>query len=245
MSTRINLEPAFVLHTRPFRDTSLLTNVFSRNHGHLMLLARGARSQKSPLRALLLPFTPLLLSWVGKTDLPIISKAEIADQQYNLQGRAILNGLYLNELLVRLLHRHDPHPELFSHYQNTLTSLKSPLQITKSLRLFEKNLLMHLGYGLQLNKETNGNAVDASNYYHFSYSVGLQKINNYELQQFNQRALQNNIFQGKSLLALHQNQLDEIQTLKDAERILQVALQELLGTKKLKSTELIVNGVIE
>jgi len=230
MTKRIQQEAAFILHTKPFRDTSVLVSAFTKNHGHISLLARGARSKKSPLRALLLPFTPLALSWAGKTDLPCVSQAEINSLQYNLTQRALLSGLYLNELLVRLLERHTAYPELFSAYKNTLKDLEENSSNRTTLRLFEKKLLSEIGYGLELEKTRDGSAINNKEDYYFEFGIGLQRASNFSPVE--------KVFSGQNLLALHNEDLAALSDLNAAERLLKSMLQAVLG-RKLISRELL------
>jgi len=231
MTNRVNLENAFVLHTRPFRDTSLLVDVFTQNHGHIMLLAKGVRNQKSPLRSLLLPFTPILVSWVQKGDLPIVNKVEASSLQYCMHGKALLNGMYLNELLIRLLGRHDPNPKLFALYQETLSLLQNKDGHALTIRCFEKHLLIELGYGLVLNEDQNGNKILSDKYYSFEFGTRLKLLGNTQVNQ--------HIFSGKSLLALHREILSDEQEFQDAERLLQISLQRLFGARPIKTLELL------
>ncbi len=156
---KIDLQPAFVLHQRPYRESSLLLEVFGIGAGRVGLIAKGARRPKSPLRAQLTPFRPLLLSWRGRGDLGLVVGAEPDGPALVIPPAAIASGLYLNELLVRLLHRHDPHPELFLQYRRTLLALAScdrPLE--QALRFFEKRLLDAVGYGLMLDRNAASGA---------------------------------------------------------------------------------------
>jgi DNA repair protein RecO (recombination protein O) len=228
---RVSLEESFILHTRPFRDTSLLLNIFSKNHGHLMLLARGAKSHKSRLRAILTPFIPLIISWSGKTELPTASKIEPSGVAPFLSGNALLCGMYLNELLVRLLHRFDPHPNLYTHYSKTLHALATEDNLPPILRSFEKTLLNEIGYGLQFDKDINGEAIESNAQYYFDFGHGFRKITT---------ALPNqgNIFSGKSILALHNAQFTSTTELIAAEKILSIAINSQLGGRILKSKEL-------
>ncbi|MFA6408698.1 MAG: DNA repair protein RecO [Gammaproteobacteria bacterium] len=230
MTKRIQQEPAFILHTKPFRDTSFLVSAFTQNHGHISLLARGARSKKSPLRSLLLPFTPLALSWAGKTDLPCVSQAEISSLQYQLTDKALMSGLYLNELLVRLLERHTSYPELFSTYQNTLKNLEENSSNRATLRLFEKKLLSEIGYGLHLTETKDGYEINSEENYYFEFGIGLQKAPNLTPSE--------KIFSGQNLLALHNESLSSPIDLEAAERLLKTMLQAVLG-RKLISRELL------
>src|SRR5262245_46536737 len=121
---RITLQPAFILHARPYRDTSLLVDLLTLNHGRVHAVARSARGMRSRYKGLLQPFVPFLTSWTGKTDLVSLGCIESNGPPYFLEGRSLLSGFYLNELLIRLLHRYDPHPELYKTYQLALTRLQ-------------------------------------------------------------------------------------------------------------------------
>ena len=141
---------AYVLHTRLYRDTSLLVDLFSREHGRMSAIARGVRGQKSRHRGLLQPFTPLFIAWFGKSDLVTLNGIEPNGAPYYLTGNRLLSGLYMNELLVRALHQGDPHPALYDEYATSTTALAkadSGKEIELILRLFEKRLLQEIGYG--------------------------------------------------------------------------------------------------
>jgi DNA repair protein RecO (recombination protein O) len=146
-------EPAFVLHSYPFRETSLILDVFSRRHGRLAIVARGARRPRSALRGVLMNFQPLLLSWFGKGEVRTLHSAEWQGGQPYLQGTALMCGFYLNELLLNLLARDDPHEQLFDYYRATLYRLASEVDHAATLRCFEKHLLQELGYALLLDRE--------------------------------------------------------------------------------------------
>ncbi|MBA3023992.1 MAG: DNA repair protein RecO [Gammaproteobacteria bacterium] len=150
---RIQDEPAFVLHSYPFRETSLIVEVFSRNHGRVPLVARGARRPRSAVRGLLMGFQPLALSWFGKHELRTLHSAEWQGGQPQLQGTALLCGFYLNELLLNLMARDDPHESLFDYYQQTLQRLAQEQDHAFTLRSFEKHMLQELGYALSLETE--------------------------------------------------------------------------------------------
>ena len=152
---RIQDESAFVLHSYPFRETSLVLEVFSRQHGRVPLVARGARRPRSALRGLLMSFQPLSLSWFGKHELRTLHGAEWQGGQPQLQGTALLCGFYLNELLLKLLPRDDPHESLFDYYQQTLRRLAQEEDHAFTLRCFEKHMLQELGYALLLESEAD------------------------------------------------------------------------------------------
>lgn len=150
---RIQLEPAYVLHSRSFRETSLIVEAFTREHGRVAVVARGAKSPRSRWRNVLQPFRPLLLGWHQKSDLGTLTAVDQVASPPPLQGQALYCGIYLNELLMRLLHRGDPHPEVFERYRHVLSDLASEAPPQVLLRLFEKHLLEAIGYALLLDRE--------------------------------------------------------------------------------------------
>ena len=146
-------QPAFVLHTHPYRETSLLVMAYSRDHGRISLIARGARRPKSALRGMLLPFQPLALSWSGRGELRTLMRAEWRGPYSPLKGQALICGFYLNELLLKLLPRDDPHEALFEVYGDTLTALAQEGEQAAVLRRFEMRLLRELGYAVILDRD--------------------------------------------------------------------------------------------
>jgi DNA repair protein RecO (recombination protein O) len=152
---RQDAQPAFVLHTYPFRETSLVVEVFTRNAGRVGLVARGARRPRSALRGLLMAFQPLLLSWAGKSELRTLHKAEWQGGIPQLQGVGLMCGFYLNELLLKFLARDDPHDALFTVYHEAIVALAQRLEPAATLRRFEKYLLKELGYALTLDREAD------------------------------------------------------------------------------------------
>lgn len=173
---RISLQPAYILHSRPYRDSSLLLEVFTAEYGRISLVARGARrkSRGGSAGALLQPFTPLLLTFSGRSEMKNLTTTETAGLAVPLRGEHMFSGLYLNELLVRLLHRHDPHPRLFAAYGQALAELGRAGKMDEVLRRFEFMLLDELGYGFGLDVDSvSGEAVRAGSWYHFHPDKGL------------------------------------------------------------------------
>jgi DNA repair protein RecO (recombination protein O) len=146
-------QPAFVLHGRPYRETSLIVEAFSRDHGRVALVARGARRPKSALRGVLLAFQPLLISWSGRGELRTLTRTEWQGAYCPLEGEALICGFYLNELLLKLLARDDPHERLFGVYQETLAALADAAERPAVLRRFEMCLLRELGYAVILDRD--------------------------------------------------------------------------------------------
>jgi DNA repair protein RecO (recombination protein O) len=172
---RINAQPAYVLHTRPYRETSLLVEAFSRDFGRVALLARGARRPHSTLRGLIMAFQPLALSWSGKGEVLTLMRAEWQGGQPLLTGLPLFCGYYINELLLRLLPREDAHPQLFDRYAGILLRLGylDKEQVAEAdLRAFERALLSELGYGLTLDKDFQGRPVSADARYRYEIERG-------------------------------------------------------------------------
>jgi DNA repair protein RecO (recombination protein O) len=170
---RIQLEPAYVLHSRSFRETSLIVEAFTREHGRIAVVARGAKSARSRWRNVLQPFRPLLLSWNQKSDLGTLTAADQVASPPGLQGQALYCGLYLNELLMRLLHRGDPHDEVFERYRHILSELASEASPQPLLRVFEKHLLIAIGYEMLLDREfKSGAPVQSPGWYDYQPGGG-------------------------------------------------------------------------
>ncbi len=153
---RLTQQPACILHVRPWRETSLLLECLSRDHGRIGLVARGARSGRGRLsRAGLEPFQDLEIDCSGRGELLSLSRAEPVAQPRWFSGDGLYSGLYLNELLVRMLARQDPHPGLLQRYRQALDALAQGDDIAWNLRRFERDLMAMLGYALELRFEAD------------------------------------------------------------------------------------------
>ena len=230
MTTRVLLQPAFILHRRPYRDSSLLLEALSMEHGRLGLVARGAAGPRSRLRGLLQPFVPLLLSWSGAGDLVTLIGAEEQPPQRFLPTARVLSGFYANELLVKLLPRRDPCPELFKAYARLLTELSTAAAEEPALRGFEKCLLAELGYGLNLEHEAHSGApIVAELQYQYVLDRGPL-------------AAAGNVtgvpISGRGLLALRDGTLDDPLLLREAKCLTRAALAVQLQGQLLKTREL-------
>jgi len=158
MKKRADHEAGYVLHTYPYKETSLIVEAFTRRHGRVALLARGARRPRSAMRGVLLAFYPLRLGWSGSADLATLISAEWAGGLSPLAGRALMCGFYLNELILRLLPREDPHEALFDAYGETLARLAAAEPFPALLRSFEKRLLAELGYAPVFDRDAQSGA---------------------------------------------------------------------------------------
>lgn len=225
---RIELTPGYILHHRPWRDTSRILEVFTREHGRLTLFARAVRGPAAKLAPVLQPFRPLLLSFSGRGEAAHLAHAERADDCSTLPGAHLMAAFYLNELLLKLTTRHDPLPLLFDQYHATLGRLRSDAPLAPVLRVFEKRLLELLGYGLELESEAStGVPLEPGGYYHFRPAVGLTRAD----------AASAGALAGGSLIELREERLSGSRALEDAHRLLQAALSACLEGRPLATRE--------
>jgi len=230
---RIHLAPAYILHHRPYRDTSRILEVITRDHGRLSLFARGVRGPKAKLASVLQPFQLLLLSWSGRGEAAQLTGAESADHHPPMPAACLMASFYLNELLMKLTTRHDPLPVLFDDYQATVEGLRQGVLLEPSLRIFEKRLLDTLGYGLDLATQAQtGKPVEPDEYNHFRPAQGL----------FPTVAEAAGALSGRSLISLASEQLRSGRDLEDARRLLQAALAQCLEGREL-STRVVARSV--
>jgi DNA repair protein RecO (recombination protein O) len=223
-SHRIDLTPGYLLHHRPWRDTSRILEVLTREHGRLTLFARGVRGPVAKLAPVLRPFQLLLLSWSGRGEAPNLTGAERAAYAAALPANCLLAAFYLNELLLRLTTRHDALPQLFDDYHGTLESLRAGAPLAPCLRVFEKRLLQELGYGLDLAAEAHsGLPIEPQRYYEYLPGSGLVPA----------RAHAAHALCGCSLLSLARETLSGARELEDAQRVLQAALGACLEGRPL------------
>ncbi len=219
---RIQLVPAWILKTTPYRDSSLLVEALTRDHGRVGLVARGARSGKSKLRERLQCFRPLLMSWVEAGDLGTLTHAEPDGVAVNLVGERIFSGWYLNELLLRLLQRHDRHEAVFEHYAQTLPALLH--QGEAALRYFELTLLAETGFGLDLPED-----LEPERWYHYLPSGVPEPLRQEEA----------GAYPGRCLIGLRDRMLQGDADLRFARNLLRSALAVQLGDKALASASVL------
>jgi DNA repair protein RecO (recombination protein O) len=223
MSALVECQPAYVLHTRPYKETSALVSLFTLDHGRIDGVARGVRQKKSRNRALLQPMQPLHISWRGSSSLKNLFDIEACGALPLLGGRALSCVLYANELLNRLLLPQEAAPELFREYALLLAQLQQPEQLQPSLRSFEWRLLQSLGYPI-LFQEYSGAPLQADKLYRYHWQSGFHP--------------EKQGFSGQALLAIGQGEWHEQAHLKVAKQLSRTALQPLLGSKPLLSRQL-------
>lgn len=231
---RIALQPAFILHRQPYRDTSLLLEILSWDYGRIGLVARGVRTSRSRLKGLLQPFTALSISWVGKGELMTVAGVEEADGAIPIPSTRLISALYANELLLRLLPRRDPHPALFTAYRRVLEDLSVALNEEVPLRIFEKRLLAELGYGLMLDTEAlTGLPICPGQVYRYVLERGPVADGD--------EAVIGIRISGQSLLGLRDEVLDDAVQLRETKRLTRAAIGLHLEGRPLKTRELLIN----
>lgn len=225
---------AFVLHSYPYRESSLLVEVFSRRHGRLVVVARGARRPRSAMRGSLLAFQPLLLAWSGRGEVRSLHSAEWQGGQPLLSGDALLCGFYLNELMIKLLPREDAHEQLFDNYQNALKRLAVEADSAPVLRSFEKQMLKELGYALDLERESTGGAdVKVDRLYTYEPDRGLLEINGHP-------QLENGgpVVPGGALLAISRDDYREASVQQHSKALMRTLINHRLGRQSLNSRQI-------
>lgn len=233
MSTdhRISLQPAWVLHRRPYRDTSEIADLFTSEHGRVAVVARGARA-RGRRRFLLEPFLPLFVSWSGRGELRTLVAAEARGGLASAAGQHLLSMFYLNELLLRLLRKHDPHPETFADYEQALRALAAGMDEAPTLRYFECRLLGAMGYGLHLSVDVDGRPVEPGQTYEYQLEAGPVAVSPGHVRGI--------VIAGRSLLELDRESLQDPAALRQVRRLLQASLALYLGERPLKSRQVLL-----
>ncbi len=222
-------QTAFILHSYPFRETSLVLEAFSRRYGRLAIVARGARRPRSVLRGVLMSFQPLELSWFGKGELRTLHGAERLGGQPLLTGTALLCGFYLNELLLNLMAREDPHEQLFDYYQETLQRLVREGDYAGTLRGFEKRMLQEMGYALPLEREAGSGApIDPAIRYCYVVERGAVR-----------EAQEGLPVLGKTLIDMAADDYRDPVSARESKQLMRMLLNHYLAGRTLRTRELI------
>ncbi len=239
----VHTQVAYILHKRAYRETSSILEVLTKDYGRVSLMARGCRGARSKIAGNLLLFTPLLISWQGRGSLPYLKSVERADLKAPLlKNKSLLSGMYINELLMYLLHKDDVHEAVFEHYHHCLYRLENEKNLEIALRQFEIKLLELLGFGLNVQSEADtGEAIDADAqyFYHLEHGPVLYRDTEVKL---SLNAGTRLLISGRCLQALanesYQALSENAQYMAELKRLMRFAIGFHLGNKKLKSREL-------
>ena len=232
-ASRHDAQPAFVLHSYPFRETSLVVELFTRDFGRVGVVAKGARRPKSSLRGVLLAFQPLLVAWSGKGELYTLARAEWHGAYHPLRGLSLICGFYLNELLLKLLARHDAHERLFAAYAATLGTLEPQRDPAGVLRAFEMDLLRELGYAITLDRDVeNGHPIAAEERY--TYVVERGPVSLAHAGEANGVELL-----GQTLLDMHSRDYSSAMTQQQSKALMRTLINHYLGDQVLHTRQLL------
>jgi DNA repair protein RecO (recombination protein O) len=230
---RVESEPGFILHTIPYRETSLLVDIFTLNHGRLRCVAKGFRKpNKKGIAKTLFPYTEHHFQWQGRGELKTLIQADPLQAPVFLQQDALFIGLYINELLYKLLHQNDPHQPLYHFYHKLMTSLSGATIEQSVLRRFEIQLLEELGYGLVLDADAEtGQAVSPENWYYYIPDQGLKLLQDHTKDNANALA-------GADIIALSKGDFEQQSVLRTAKQLTRQVINFYLDGKQLNSREL-------
>jgi DNA repair protein RecO (recombination protein O) len=230
-SGRVTGALGFVLHTYPFRETSLIVEAFTAQHGRVAWVARGARRAGSALRGVLLPFQPMTAGWGGRGELRTLHKVEWLGGLAPLRGTPLVCGLYLNELLLRLLRREDPHERLFDMYRQSLADLAGAASVPLTLRRFERELLREIGYALLLDRDgQTGEAIDPQGRYEYRLGVGPVAVRG---------PVEGLELRGQTLLDLAQDRCTDAVSAQESKLLTRRVLAHYLGGQPLHTRDLL------
>ena len=228
---RVSLTPSFILHQRPYKETSLIVDVFTREYGRISLVARGVRRNRKKSQGLFQANRNLNISWSGRGEMGTLTEIEANGPGIELKGEAMIAAFYLNELIIRLLHKHESHPELFDAYMVALTRLEHGQSELVALRYFEKQLLDSLGYGLVLDHEIDTTEpIDPGRRYFYIINRGpcAVKPENCGFVEIS----------GSNLLALEREDFDDQSSLDEVKQLMRTTLNGYLGDRPLASRDL-------
>ncbi|PHV11571.1 DNA repair protein RecO [Chitinimonas sp. BJB300] len=231
---RVEASYSWLLHSYPYKETSLIVEVFSREQGRVALVARGARRPASALRGSLMAFQPLALSWFGASDLKTLHAAEWQGGVAQLAGLPLICGFYLNELLIKLLPREDAHPGLFAAYDLAIRKLAGPdrIEVEPILRKFELTLLREIGYGVALDFDVDGQPVHRESNYRFLSGRGVVRTKDAGFDA-------GLILSGRTLIAMMAGNFADMQVAQQAKQLMRVLIGDLLGDTPLHTRNIL------
>ena len=230
---RVESEPGFILHTFPYRETSLLLDVFTRDYGRVRCVAKGFRKpNKKGIAKTLFPYTEHHFQWQGRGELKTLIQADPVQAPVFLKQESLFVGLYINELLYKLLHQYDPHQSLYGSYQQLMTQLSTSEVDQSVLRHFEMQLLEELGYGLVLDTEAEtGKAVSSECLYYYIPDQGLKLLQN-------QATDDRHAISGADIIALNRGEFEQQSVQRTAKQLTRQVIDFYLDGKALNSREL-------
>ncbi len=235
-SHRQENQPVYVLHTYPFKETSLIVELFAKNFGRVAVAAKGARRPRSAMRGMLQAFQPMTATWSGKQELKTLHGLEWNGALLLLKGEALMCGFYLNELLLRLLPREDAHEVLFDYYAETLNSLATSEDLASTLRRFELKFMQELGYAIPLETDTDGRSIIAGQTYRYVAEYGA-------FPEQSAASIEGSgvMLSGSTLLNMARDDYREAQTRLQSKLLIRYLLAHYLGDKPLHTRQLLID----
>lgn len=227
----VELQSAYILHTRPYRDTSMLVDFLTLDYGRVTAVVRGVRSRKTSKRNLLNPFARLLITFQGKSDLKLLTHFESEHVAFSLSAKHLYSGFYLNELLMRLMPELDAHQDIYYLYEMALQQLSQQSEIEPVLRHFELCLLESLGYGIDFSSDAkSGQPILTHQFYCLESLGGFYLAADFMPEQAK--------ISGHHILAIGKHNYELPDVRHTAKRITRYLLKSYLGNKPLMSREL-------
>ena len=231
-STKQENEVVYVLHTYPFKETSLIVEIFSKVHGRISIVAKGARRPRSLVRGMLQSFQSLQATWSGQGEMKTLHSIDWCDALLQIEGDALICGFYINELLMRLLPKEDPHEKLFDFYHQTMELLSMKNHLSVTLRRFELKLLQELGYELPLVNDENGEPIKPNRIYNYEVAYGPSETKN---------SSEGVSLIGKTLIDMAGDDYKDPTTEMQSKQLMRYLIGHYIGEKPLNSKKLFLH----
>ena len=231
-STKQENEIVYVLHTYPFKETSLIVEIFSKVHGRISIVAKGARRPRSLVRGMLQSFQSLQATWLGQGEMKTLHSIDWCDALLQIEGDALICGFYINELLMRLLPKEDPHEKLFDFYHQTMELLSMKNHLSVTLRRFELKLLQELGYELPLLNDENGEPIKPNKIYNYEVAYGPSETKN---------SSEGVSLIGKTLIDMAGDDYKDPTTEMQSKQLMRYLIGHYIGEKPLNSKKLFLH----
>ncbi|MDB4042531.1 DNA repair protein RecO [Methylophilaceae bacterium] len=231
-STKQENEIVYVLHTYPFKETSLIVEIFSKVHGRISIVAKGARRPRSLVRGMLQSFQSLQATWSGQGEMKTLHSIDWCDALLQIEGDALICGFYINELLMRLLPKEDPHEKLFDFYHQTMELLSMKNHLSVTLRRFELKLLQELGYELPLLNDENGEPIKPNKIYNYEVAYGPSETKN---------SSEGVSLIGKTLIDMAGDDYKDPTTEMQSKQLMRYLISHYIGEKPLNSKKLFLH----
>ena len=231
-STKQENEIVYVLHTYPFKETSLIIEIFSKVHGRISIVAKGARRPRSLVRGMLQSFQSLQATWSGQGEMKTLHSIDWCDALLQIEGDALICGFYINELLMRLLPKEDSYENLFDFYHQTMELLSKKDHLSVTLRRFELRLLQELGYELPLVNDENGEPVVPNKTYNYEVGYGPTETKD---------SPQGLALLGKTLIDMASDDYGDPKTEIQSKQLMRYLISHYIGDKPLNSKQLFLH----